>query len=128
MVRLVIEKMQASHRKCALVVEHGVLIGIFTAHDIPRRVAGKPEAYKLPIDELMTADPLTLDADLKIIEAIQVLNDKPFRYMPVVTKDKLVLGTLTHYAIIKYISDHFPEEIYNLPPEPDQIASARDGA
>ena len=48
--------------------------------------------------------------------------------MPVVNEHGFVVGTLTHYAIIKYISDHFPEHIYNLPPEPDQIAKARAGA
>lgn len=128
MVFHVIEKMQASHRKCALVMEKGQLVGIFTAHDIARKITGKPEAYKKNIEDLMTPNPETIDAELTVVDAIETMNSKPYRYRPVVNNNGQVLGTLTHYAIIKYISDYFPEEIYNLPPEPDQIAKTRDGA
>jgi len=124
----VIAKMQTSQRKCALVMDRGKLIGIFTGHDIARRVIDQPEVADKPIEDVMAAAPLTLTPDLKLIEAIQFMGDKPHRYMPVVDSEGRVLGTLTHYAIIKYMSDHFPEEIYNLPPTPAHFASARDGA
>jgi hypothetical protein len=39
-----------------------------------------------------------------------------------------VVGNLTQYAIIKFLSDRFSKEIYNLPPEPELSARARDGA
>jgi len=124
----VITKMQTSQRKCALVMDQKTLIGIFTGHDIARRVIDQPDVLDLTIEAMMTADPLTLASDLKLIEAIQFMSNKPHRYMPVVDSEGRVLGTLTHYAIIKYMSDHFPEEIYNLPPTPEHFASARDGA
>ncbi len=124
----VIAKMQANQRKCALVMDRGKLVGIFTAHDIARRVIDRAEVLREPIEAIMTPDPLTLQSDITLIEAIRFMGDKPHRYMPVVDADGRVLGTLTHYAIIKYMSDHFPEEIYNLPPTPDHFASARDGA
>ena len=124
----VIAKMQGSQRKCALVMDQGKLIGIFTAHDIARRVIDQSEVINEPIETIMTPDPLTLQSDTTLIEAIRFMSDKPHRYMPVVDADGRVLGTLTHYAIIKYMSDHFPEEIYNLPPTPDHFASARAGA
>jgi CBS domain-containing protein len=124
----VISKMQANQRKCALVMDRGQLMGIFTAHDIARRVIDQPGVANQSIEEIMTSDPLTLNSDVKLIEAIQFMGDKPHRYMPVVDAEGRVLGTITHYAIIKYMSDHFPEEIYNLPPTPDHFASARDGA
>ena len=127
-VRQTIEKMQASQRKCALVMDNGKLLGIFTNHDIARRVLDQEGADDQPVESVMTSDPLTLKADMKIIDAIQLMSEKPFRYMPVINEEGLVLGTLTHYAIIKYISDHFPEEIYNLPPIPEHYAQARDGA
>lgn len=124
----VIAKMQNSQRKCALIMDRGKLIGIFTAHDIARRTIDQSEVLNQPIEAIMTPDPLTLRSDIKLIDAIRFMSDKPHRYMPVVDAERRVLGTLTHYAIIKYMSDHFPEEIYNLPPTPDHFASARDGA
>lgn len=123
----VIEKMQASNRKCALIVDGSKLVGIFTAHDI-RDHAGHPEELAQPIENVMTPDPETIDGDASLAEAIEVLTEKPYRYLPVLSKDGRIIGTITHYAILKYISDYFPEDIYNLPPEPDQIATARDGA
>lgn len=127
-VRHVIAKMQTSQRKCALVMDQGKLIGIFTAHDIARRTLDKEGVSDKPIESIMTPNPITLNADLKIIDAIKIIGEKAYRYMPVISSEGQVLGTLTHYAIIKYISDYFPEEIYNLPPEPDRFAQARAGA
>ncbi|MDA0711986.1 MAG: CBS domain-containing protein [bacterium] len=127
-VRVAIEKMQASQRKCALVMDNGTLLGIFTNHDIARKTLDQPGVANQTVDSVMTKNPLTLNADMKIIEAIKLMAEKPFRYMPVLGSEGQVLGTLTHYAVIKYISDHFPEEIYNLPPVPGNYAQARDGA
>ncbi|MFT5366358.1 MAG: CBS domain-containing protein [Candidatus Latescibacterota bacterium] len=127
-VRQAIAKMQASQRKCALVMDNGTLLGIFTNHDIARKVLDQEGMNEKSVESVMTTDPLTLNADMKIIDAIKLMGEKPYRYMPVISSEGQVLGTLTQYAIIKYISDHFPEEIYNLPPVPDHYASARDGA
>ena len=126
-IHQVIEKMQASQRKCALVMSDGKLVGIFTAHDI-RDLVGDARALRSKIEAVMSRDPETIDGDTSILEAIEILNDHPYRYVPVVNAENRVIGTLTHYAVLKYMSDFFPEEIYNLPPEPNQIASSRDGA
>jgi predicted transcriptional regulator len=123
----VIEKMQVNNRKCALILDGNSLVGIFTAHDI-RDHTGDTGALSKPIESVMTADPETIDGNASLAQAIAFLNTKPYRYLPVMNKEGHVMGTLTHFAILKYISDYFPEDIYNLPPEPDQIATARDGA
>lgn len=127
-VRDVIEKMQASHRKCALVMERSRLAGIFTERDIMKKVAGHVEALDKPIDGLMVSDPETIGADTPVLQAIETMTAKHYRYMPVLGKSGNVIGTLTHYAMVKFVSDYFPEEIYNLPPDPDRFAVSRDGA
>ena len=76
----------------------------------------------------MTTNPQTIDGNASLAEAITFLNQNSYRYLPVLNKEGHIIGTLTHYAVLKYISDYFPEDIYNLPPDPDQIATARDGA
>ena len=124
----VLDKMRASHRKCALVMDHGKLIGIFTERDIVTKVAGKSDVLDKPIDGLMTTSPITMADKFTVVEASRLIASTPHRYIPVVNDDGVVLGTVTYYAIIKYISDYFPQEIYNLPPVPDLFATARDGA
>ena len=127
-VRDVIEKMQASHRKCALVMDRGRMIGIFTERDVLKKTIDGHGVRERPIEELMTPDPETVDADLTVIRALQLMTAKPYRYMPVLNRNGVVIGTLTHYALVKFVSDHFPEEVYNLPPEPNRYAEHRDGA
>ncbi len=124
----VLEKMKASHRKCALVMDHGRLVGIFTERDIMKKVARDPQSSDAPIENLMTPNPETIDADTNILDATRVIASNRFRYMPVTNEKGKVLGTLTYYAIIKYICDYFPQEIYNQPPVPDVFAKARAGA
>ena len=123
-----VEKMRVSRRKCALVMDQGKMVGIFTERDILKKAAGHLEVCKQPIETQMTPNPETIPSDLTVIKAIQLMNTKPYRYMPVVNEQGFVVGTLTHYALIKYIGDHFPERIYNLPPEPGRIAQSRAGA
>ena len=76
----------------------------------------------------MTRNPETISGDASLLDAIQILNEKPYRYLPVLNKEGHIIGTLTHFAVLKYISDHFPEDVYNLPPEPNRFAQSRDGA
>jgi CBS domain-containing protein len=127
-VRDAIAKMQDRHRKCALVMAHEKLLGIFTERDVLKQVVGNPKAMDDVVDNLMARDPDTIDADTSVIEAIELMTDKPYRYQPVVSKSGRVIGTLTHYALVKFVSDYFPEEIYNLPPDPHKVAAERAGA
>jgi hypothetical protein len=48
--------------------------------------------------------------------------------VPVLDSSGTVIGNLTHYAVVKYLADRFPESVYNLPPEPDRVVRNRDGA
>jgi CBS-domain-containing membrane protein len=56
------------------------------------------------------------------------MNAGHYRNMPVVDDSGKVVGNLTQFAIIKFLSDRFSQAVYNLPPEPDLVAKARDGA
>jgi len=56
------------------------------------------------------------------------MDQERFRNVPVIDDQKRVIGNLTHYAIIKYLADRFPESVYNLPPIPDRVTRKRDGA
>ncbi|MDX1523667.1 MAG: CBS domain-containing protein [Anaerolineae bacterium] len=127
-VKATVKEMRTNAQHCAIVLDKGVLAGIFTDRDILMRVVDAPQVWDRPIDEVMTPSPFAVNSNDKADKALALMDEKHFRNVPVLDQNGNVIGTLTHYAIIKYLADHFPESIYNLPPDPDQIADARDGA
>ncbi|MDX1520869.1 MAG: CBS domain-containing protein [Anaerolineae bacterium] len=127
-VRETVEKMQANSHHCAFITDKGSLTGIFTDRDILHRVVDSPDVWDQPVDTVMTPSPSTVKSNDAADAALALMDEKHFRNVPVVNDSGEVVGNLTHYAIIKYLADRFPESVYNLPPDPDQVTNNRDGA
>ena len=127
-VKATVEKMRQESHNCAFVTDKGTLVGIFTDRDILRKVVDIPEIWERPIEEVMTAKPLFVNSKDPAVTALDLMDEKRFRNVPVLDDEGAVIGNLTHYAVIKYLADSFPESVYNLPPDPDRVASNRDGA
>jgi CBS domain-containing protein len=127
-VRVTIEKMRHENHNCAFVTNQGKLAGIFTDRDILRKVVDVPDTWDQPIETVMTPMPLTVNTSDPANAALNLMNEKHFRNVPVLDDGGAVVGNLTHYAIVKYLADRFPESVYNLPPEPDRVVRNRDGA
>jgi CBS domain-containing protein len=128
-VRTTVEKMREENHHCAIVVdEDKKVVGIFTDRDILRKVVDVRETWDLPIDDVMTPAPLTVNGGSRADMALALMDFKQFRNVPVIDDEGKVMGNLTHYAIIKYLSDRFPESVYNLPPNPKQVTKKRGGA
>jgi CBS domain-containing protein len=127
-VRDAIEQMQQEGHNSAVVTRDGALVGIFTDRDLLRRVVDAPKTWDQPIDAVMTPAPITVNATDPANAALNLMDKHHFRNVPVIDSDGKVIGALTHYAIIKYLADRFPESVYNLPPDPDRVTRNRDGA
>lgn len=126
-VRETVAKMRTEKHNCAFITEGGKLTGIFTDRDVLRRVVDRPDLWDHPIEEVMTHQPKTIHADQPTGDALRIMNDFHFRNAPILEEDGTLAGNLTHFAIIRYLADHFPESVLNLPPQPDQYAEAREG-
>ncbi|MBN1217824.1 MAG: CBS domain-containing protein [Anaerolineae bacterium] len=121
-VKTTITKMRQENQHCAIILDKGSLAGIFTDRDILRKVVDSRESWDLPIDDVMTPAPLTVQIKDRADLALALMDFKHFRNVPVLDDDGKVMGNITHYAIIKYLSDRFPtNSIYNPPPNPDQV-------
>lgn len=127
-VRATIEKMRRENHNCAFITHQGQLTGIFTDRDILRKVVDAPSSWDQPIETVMTSGPLTVNTGDPADTALNLMDEKHFRNVPVLDNTGAVIGNLTHYAIVKYLADRFPESVYNLPPEPDRVTRNRDGA
>jgi len=126
-VRDTIAQMRDERHNCAFVTKNDKLTGIFTDRDVLRRVVDRPDLWDHPIEEVMTHRPKTLDADQPTGDALRIMNELHFRNTPILEDDGSIAGNLTHFSIIRYLADHFPAAVYNLPPKPDHFGEEREG-
>ena len=109
------------------VVEGMRVVGIFTERDVLTRVVEQKVNPKTPLSKLMTSDPKVLKMGDSIADAIRLMNQGSYRHIPITDEAGEVQGILSVRDIIKYLAEHFPCEVYNLPPGP-QIIRAPEGA
>ena len=85
--------MMAKVNVAAIVVEDdkGLMTGIVTERDLTRRVVAKGlDAKKTPITDIMTANPYTLAPDDSAGDALELMQARNFRHLPVVEDGKCV--------------------------------------
>lgn len=124
----VLHAMRERRRNCVLVTDAGRLAGIFTERDVLRKIVQAPDTWSRPVDDFMTPNPETVRPGDLAARALELMNAGHYRNVPVVDDQGNLVGNVTHYAIIAFLSDRFPEEIYNLPPEPGRVPKAPAGA
>jgi len=74
-----------------LVVDEERLVGIFTERDLMVRVVGTGRDPKTtPLAEVMTPDPVCIDADMNIQQAMNEVATRRIRHLPVVRDGRLV--------------------------------------
>jgi len=127
-VGAVLEQMRREGHGCALITDRGRLVGIFTERDALLKVVDRPETWSASIDSVMTREPNTVQPTDSVAAALRLMNRGHYRNVPVVAAEGNIVGNLTHYAILKFFSDRFQQEIYNLPPDPDQLPKSPEGA
>lgn len=111
----------------------GKLLGIFTERDALRCMAAvssgdQPELMSKPVGEVMSTDLTTLHSDTSMGEAIKLMSQGGYRHLPIVDAEGKPIGMETVYGIVHYLVDHFPQTIYNLPPNPRAVHNEREGA
>ncbi|MDO8644041.1 MAG: CBS domain-containing protein [bacterium] len=124
----VIKSLQERKWGSVLILRKGKLAGILTEQDILAKVALLPSLPQKPIGDFVTANPLFLKITDSIAKAIQTMIKGGFRHLPIVDEKGELCGYVTTRALIKYLAEHFPYEVYNLPPDPNQTNKEREGA
>jgi CBS domain-containing protein len=124
-----IGRMREGSRGCALVIEAGRLVGIFTERDVLMRVVGRPIDFeRTAIRDYMTCDPVTLPSDSSVAFALNRMLIEGFRHIPLVDQQGHPTGVVSMRLLIEYLSDFFNRDLLNLPPEPRASFRNREGA
>ena len=66
------------------VIENDRLVGIFSERDLLQRVAATGRDFdSTRLAEVMTAQPVTVDASIAVVKALEVMQDGGYRHLPV---------------------------------------------
>ena len=92
----------------------GMLIGIFTERDvITRVVAPGLDPDKTPLGEVMTADPDTVKSSDAVTHALELMNARRYRHLPVVDGGKLV-GIVSIRDLYRSVKEQMDSDIMLL--------------
>jgi CBS domain-containing protein len=95
------------------VIDNGVLVGIFSERDVLKRLVNNrldPDTTK--VAEVMSPNPVTATREMKVFEAMRLMDAKQFRHLPVVEGGRLISIVSMRDIAARIISDQ--EESMNL--------------
>jgi CBS domain-containing protein len=123
-----VELMRRENVGCLLVCHEGKLVGVFTERDLMGRVLGVGKPLSTPISEVMTSSPVTVQPKDTIRTAIKKMQQGGYRHLPVIDEHNRPVGVLSVKRIVRYLVEHYPGAVYNLPPTSGSVAIEREGA
>jgi CBS domain-containing protein len=126
-VRKAMDDMKACRSGSVLICRDEILVGIFTERDALKLMANSAD-LDVPLEEVMTTDPISIHAGATVGEAIGSMARGGYRRLPIVDKEGRPVGTVKISGILRYLVEHAPEAVYNLPPTPRPVTQEREGA
>ncbi len=86
---------------CALVLEAGRLIGIFTERDVVRLTVSGLDLASVTVAEVMTTELITLCQSNAptVLKALSLMRQQNIRHLPIITDDSKLVGLVTPYSI-----------------------------
>jgi CBS domain-containing protein len=122
----VLQLLRAQRTGAVLICDGPKLIGILTERDALKLMARGAD-MSVPVRDVMTSSPTSIAATATVADAIRVMAEGGYRHLPIVDTAGKPTGVLAVHGVVHYLVDHFPETVYNLPPNP-HAARAREGA
>jgi CBS domain-containing protein len=120
--------LQREEAGCVIISLDGTPAGIFTERDVLRRVIGEQVDLQTPITTVMTTDLAVVKGSDPITLALDLLHRRGLRHLPVLDDAGQLAGILSVRRVMEYLVEHFPEAVYNLPPNPSASLQSREGA
>jgi CBS domain-containing protein len=118
-----VQRMVQARQAAVLVVDGaGRLAGIFTERDLLTRVVGRgldPKRTTLAV--VMTREPEVLSLRDRIAYAVHCMSVAGYRTVPLVDAGRRPVGIVTVSDVIRWLANHFPATVLNLPPGGDTL-------
>jgi CBS domain-containing protein len=117
-----VDLMRAKKVSAVMVVERAKarrLVGIFTERDLVNRALPARGWASARVDKFMTRTPEALRTKDPLAYAVNKMSVGRFRHVPIVDDVGRPAGILSSRDVLDFIVELCPEEILNLPPEPE---------
>ena len=116
----VVGEMKAKGRGAVVVEDNGAIVGIFTERDLVSRLDHADIMWShVVVKDVMTPHPTVVRGDDSLAEAMRRLLQGRRRHLPIVDDRGRAAGLLSIRDILAFVASRFPEEMMNLPPDPD---------
>jgi CBS domain-containing protein len=93
--------MLAEHVSSAVVLQQAKLVGIVTEKDLARKIVAKGiDPAKVMVKDIMTRDPVMIEPDATLYDAMLLLNKRKIKHLPVVM-DGVPVGIITVMDILQ---------------------------
>lgn len=89
-----------------VVVQDGIVVGIFTERDVLKKVAGTKAGLDRPVSEFMTPDPVVLREDDTMAVALNKMGTGGFRHLPLV-RDGRPVAMVTAREVMNWLLGKF---------------------
>jgi CBS domain-containing protein len=89
-VRLSVLRMLEEGVGSVAVCEGGALVGIFTERDVLGLVGENTDLDDVRVGDVMTREPITVQADVGVLDAAQLMGERRIRHLPVVQGEHLL--------------------------------------
>ncbi len=109
LIRDVLADMTAQHCRNVLILRGGKLAGIFTDRDVLVKIADNPETLDKPVSDFMTTEVTTISKAAAAADALAIMSIKHIRNVPVVEDDGSVVGNFTHFSVLDFLAEEFPD-------------------
>lgn len=123
----VMQLLRAQRTGAVVICEGSTLVGIFTERDALKQMAAGSDLTR-PVREIMSTEPVTIPHSATVGQAIRTMAEGNFRHLPIIDSEHKPKGVVAVHGIVRYLVDHFPETVYNLPPDSKAAQRAREGA
>ncbi len=99
----VVKQMSTRRAGCALVLDGKRLAGIFTEHDVLKKMTNPAVTSQIPVKELMSLDPETLHESDSVASALNKMSIGRYRHLPIVKSDGSY-AVISIKNVLKYIA------------------------
>ncbi len=127
MIEDALKLMQENKSGYIVIAKNQKAVGIFTENDVVLKILERNVDFKRPVSEFMQKDPQVLKMTDEVGTAIDLMGQGNSYHIPLVDEKGSLVNVLSVRTLIRFLSEFYPTEVYNLPPRHDQIMATPEG-